>query len=214
MIQQSSMRSGQPAPTSSARRPSRDRGARPRALRWGLAIGLILWALIPGELPARDRTPFAVAAGLDVARAAAQVWSHDAVLVYVENDEDLDGRGAAPRWGYLFHSAFLKKSRAYSVCEGKILVAENLEMKLEAPPLADHWIDSGAALQAADEKAGREFCREHGGRLRTMLLMRGAFAEEDPDETTWMLVYTAPQAPSLFVVVGASNGAVRRTWRG
>jgi hypothetical protein len=47
-----------------------------------------------------------------------------------------------------------------------------------------------------------------------MLLMRGAFDAENPNRTTWLLVYTTPDAPSLFVVVDAADGKVRRTWRG
>jgi len=47
-----------------------------------------------------------------------------------------------------------------------------------------------------------------------MLLMRGAFDDTSPDRTSWTLVYTAPHAPSLFVVVDAAEGKVRRTWRG
>ena len=46
------------------------------------------------------------------------------------------------------------------------------------------------------------------------LLMRGAFSEGDPDETTWTLVYRARGVPSLFVVVSAADGKVQRTWRG
>ena len=187
---------------------------RPRHPRLGLATGLLLLACCAGAVGAADRAPFEARAGLDIARAAAQAWAEDASLVYIENDEELDARGAAPRWGYLFFSRGLEKARAYSVRDGKILVAENLEMKLEAPPLASDWIDSGAALEAAEQGAGRAFRTEHGGRLGTMLLMRGAFHDGDPDRTTWMLVYTSPGAPSLFVVVDASEGKVRRTWRG
>jgi hypothetical protein len=47
-----------------------------------------------------------------------------------------------------------------------------------------------------------------------MLLMRGAFQDKDPDQTTWTLIYTSPSAPSLFVVVDATAAKVRRTWRG
>jgi hypothetical protein len=47
-----------------------------------------------------------------------------------------------------------------------------------------------------------------------MLLMRGAMSEGDPDTTTWTFVYSASGAPSLFVVVDATNGKVQRTWRG
>ena len=48
----------------------------------------------------------------------------------------------------------------------------------------------------------------------TMLLMRGAIQEDQPDRTTWMLVYTAPNLPALFVVLDAADGTVLRTWRG
>ena len=47
-----------------------------------------------------------------------------------------------------------------------------------------------------------------------MLLLRGAFEDGNPDQTTWTLIYTSPTAPSLFVVVDAVQGKVRRTWRG
>jgi hypothetical protein len=133
---------------------------------------------------------------------------------YVENDEDLDGSGASPRWGYLFHSPSLEKSRVYSVRDGKILVAENLDMKFEAPPLAGDWIDSGRALEVADAQIGRAYCQKHQGKLSTMLLMRGAFQDADPDATTWTVIYTSPGAPALFVMVDASGARVRRTWRG
>jgi hypothetical protein len=100
------------------------------------------------------------------------------------------------------------------VSEGRIRVAENLEMKFEAPPLETQWIDSGTALAAAQKDLGGAFCRAHSGRLSTMLLMRGAFQDEHPDDTTWTLIYTAPDAPSLFIMVDAADGRVRRSWRG
>ncbi len=158
--------------------------------------------------------PFAAREGLDLAAAAAQAWAPDAFLIYVENDEGLEADGRAPRWGYLFHSPSLAASRAYSVRDGRILVAENLEMKFDAPPLTTQWIDSGAAIAAAENGPVRDYRRKFGGELRTMLLMRGAFQDEHPDEATWTLVYAAPHAPSLFVMVSASDGSVRRTWRG
>ncbi|MBI1795905.1 MAG: hypothetical protein HYR74_02525 [Candidatus Eisenbacteria bacterium] len=163
---------------------------------------------------ARDAAPAQARGGFDLARDAARAWSEDATLTYVENDEPLTGDGAAPRWGYLFYSKALDASRVYSVREGRIVVAENLDIKFEAPPVADPWIDSGAALTAAEQDAGRTFRRDHAGTLTTMLLMRGALESNDPDETTWMLVYASPSAPSLFVVVDAASGKVRRTWRG
>jgi hypothetical protein len=176
------------------------------------ACALVL--LLSAPALARDPAPFPARAGLDLAQAAASMWAQDAFLVYVENDEDLDDSGSADRWGYLFYSPSLEKARSYSIREGKILVAENLEMQFEAPPVAGDWIDSGRALEVAEQKVGREFRRDHSGRLGTMLLMRSAFHEGDPDRTTWTLIYTSPDGPSLFVVVDASEAKVRLTWRG
>ncbi len=183
------------------------------AARRGLA-SLLFVAALAWPAAAGDKPPFEARAGLDVAAAAAHAWAPDAYLVYVENDEDLDVRGAAVRWGYLFYAPSLDASRGYSVRDGRIVVAETLPARLEAPPLASDWIDSGAALAIAEKKAGLEFRSDQGGTLATMLLMRGAFHGGDPDETTWTLVYTAPDQPSLFVVVDAAAGKVRRTWRG
>jgi hypothetical protein len=179
-----------------------------------MAVGLMLLASCVAPVAAGERVPFAARAGLDLAADAAQSWAADAALVYLENDEPLDGAGAAGRWGYLFYSPGLEKSRVYSLRQGKIVTAEYLEMRFEAPPLASDWIDSDAALAAAERGGGREFREKHAGRLATMLLMRGAFADDDPDRTTWTLVYAAPDGPSLFIVVDASDGKVRRTWRG
>ena len=185
-----------------------------RALRGFPAGGLLLLALTVAPARAGDPIPFEAKGGVSVAIDAASAWSPDAALVYLENDEGLDEQGASVRWSYLFYSAALDKARFYSIRAGKILVAENLNMKFEAPPIARDWIDSGAALRAAEQGEGGEFRRKDGGQLSTMLLMRGAFQDKNPDQTTWTLVYTAPNAPSLFVVVDATAGKVRRTWRG
>ena len=178
------------------------------------ALGIAACAVHVDVTAAATRGPVAARSGLEAALAGARAWAPDAELVYIENDEALDDRGTAPRWGYLFHSTSLGRSRVYSVREGRILVAENLDMKFTAPPLAGPWIDSSAALQSADNGPGLAFRRDHGGRLDTMLLMRGAFRDDDPDATNWTLVYAAASGPSLFVVVDAVDGKVRRTWRG
>jgi dipeptidyl aminopeptidase/acylaminoacyl peptidase len=186
-----------------------------RAVMGAAAAGLLWLGLVAAPaLARRDPTPFAAKAGLDVARAAASAWAGDAALVYLENDEALDAQGAAGRWGYLFYSPTLDQARVYSVSDGTIVVAERLDMKFEAPPIAGEWIDSGAALAAAESGGAAKFRREEGGQLSTMLLVRGAFHAADPDPTTWTLVYSAPHAPSLFVVVDAADGKVRRVWRG
>jgi hypothetical protein len=181
-----------------------------------LHAGSLLLAAAFAAAPAAAKAPppIAARAGLELARAAAAAWAADAELVYVENDEDVDAAGAAARWGYLFVSPETGRARAWSVREGRIAAAENVEMVFEAPPLPDGWIDSAEALAAADHEAGRAFRKGAQGRLSTMLLMRGAFDEKDPDRATWTLVYTAPGAPSLWVVVDAAEGKVRRTWRG
>ena len=178
------------------------------------AAGALLIILLASPAPAAERVPVHARAGLDLARAAATIWSPDAYLVYLENDEPLDTHGAAPRWSYLYHSPALKKSRVYSIRDGKILVAEDLAMKFEAPPVAGEWIDSAEAFSISDEGPARRYCFEHAGRAATMLLMRGAIQENEPDRTTWMLVYNAPNLPSLFVVLDARDGTVLRTWRG
>lgn len=181
----------------------------------GAAACVLLVLLLPAA-PARadDRTPVHAQAGLAIATDAARTWAADAHLIYVENDDVLDSHGAALRWGYLFYSPALKKARVYSVRTGRIVVAEDLHMKFEAPPIAGPWIDSGEALRISDHGVARLFRLEHDGRLDTMLLMRGAIQEDDPDHTTWMLVYTAPNIPSMFVVIDASDGTVLRVWRG
>ena len=184
-----------------------------RASRSILAV-LLLLALPAALASSEGRLPVHARAGLDLSRAAATIWAPDAYLVYLENDEPLDSHGATNRWGYLYYSPTLRKSRVYSVRDGKILVAEDLGMKFEAPPIADGWIDSEAAYKASDEGPAREFVFAHDARLHAMLLLRGAIQENQPDRTTWMLVYTAPNFPSLFVVIDAADGTVLRTWRG
>lgn len=197
-------------PARGARRSPRTSGP------WGPAVvfAALAWAVAPGAAHAKDHELFRARAGMEVAEAAAKSWASDAFLVYIENDEAVDAQGAATRWGYLFYSPALDKSRAYSIRDGKILVAEYLDKKFEAPPLAANWIDSDAALQAAAHVVDREFRHAAPGELRTMLLMRGAFQDEDPDQTTWTLIYGSQGVPPLFVVVDAVQGKVRRTWRG
>ena len=175
---------------------------------------LLALALAPAGVCAARHAPFAARAGLAHAESAALVWAADAALVYVENDEDVDAAGVAPRWGYLFFSATRGKSRVYSVRDGKIVVAEDLDMRFEAPPVAPQWIDSEAALRAAEDHGGRAYCRAHAGRAASLLLARGTFQQGEPDKTTWTIVYTSDSAPSLFVMVDAEGGRVCRTWRG
>jgi hypothetical protein len=174
------------------------------------------WLLAGTTAPARggDEAPSSARAGLEIARDAALTWAADARLVYLENDEPVSADGTAVRWGYLFHSQNRGKARGYSVKDGKIIEAFDLGFDFDAPPLPDSWVDSAAALAAAQEKAGARFCLEHGGSLSSMLLVRGAFYDREPDASTWALVYTSATEPALFVVVDAAKGKVVRTWRG
>lgn len=199
--------------TDPIRRIRRASPATARALR-ATTAGLLALALIAAPAPAAQPVPVHAHAGLELARDAAVIWSADAYLIYLENDEALDSHGASLRWGYLFYSPALRKARVYSIREGRIVVAEDLAMKFEAPPIAGGWIDSEAAYRVAADGPARSYCFEHDGRLETMLLLRGAIQEDQPDRTTWMLVYTAPNLPGLFVVLDASDGKVLRTWRG
>ena len=170
----------------------------------------------PAPALAANAAAFAARGGLELASAAAQAWSGDAVLVYVENDESLnaDGAGTSTRWSYLFFSASHDRARVWSVRGGRIVVAEDLDMRFDAPPVAAGWLDSGAAIPAAERGAGDQVRKLSGAHLETMLLMRGAFSDGDADATTWTLVYRAHGVPSLFVMVSAADGKVQRTWRG
>jgi hypothetical protein len=189
----------------------------PRSQRW--AAVLVLSALLgaaPGVPGARagKSEPQPARSDLALVESAARAWAQDAVLVYVENDDDLGPSGAALRWGYLFHSSTRGQVRAWSVGEGHIVAAEDPGMKFDAPAVAAQWIDSEAALAAANEHGGGDYCREHSGRVSTMLLTRGVIETGSPDLTTWTVVYTSPGTPSLFVVLDAAQGRFCRTWRG
>lgn len=182
-----------------------------------LALVLVAWALAgaASNAAARKEVPVAAArAALEPAAAAARSWSGDAVLVYLENDEPLAATGAAPRWSFLWYSPALEASRVYSVRDGRVVVAENFELKFAAPPLGESWLDSDAALAVADARAKSAMHDAPGMHVAHMLLGRGAFQPGQADLTTWTIVYEAEGEPSLFVVVDAASGRVCRTWRG
>lgn len=183
-------------------------------IRAGVAAA-VLAAVLAHEPAAAGRAhPTGARSGLETAAVAAQSWAADAQLVYLENDENLDADGASARWGYVFFSPSMGASRLYSVKDGRLRVAANLDLKLEAPPVTPQWIDSDAARAAAEREAARELRETADAELATMLLMRGAFDEKQPDRTTWMLVWTSSGGPSLYVVVDALDGRLVRTWRG
>jgi hypothetical protein len=183
----------------------------PRMLAHLALLGALL---APAAAWGKEHPPFAARTGLDLAQDAAHSWAEDAHLVYLENDEAVTALGRAPRWGYLFYSPSRDRSRGYSIEDGEIVAAADLGFRLQAPPVEVDWIDSDAALVAAEHGGGAEYTNEHGGHLRTMLLMRGAFHPKNPDRTTWTFVYDAPGQPSLFIVVDAASGTVVRRWKG
>lgn len=182
--------------------------------RLALAVGVIAClAQAAPRAAAGEPASHAARTGLEIAREAARTWAADAELVYVENDEPLAAAGVAARWGYLFRSRTADAARGYSVSGGRIVEAADLGFDFDAPPIAGDWIDSDRALAAAD-RAAEDYCHRHGGRLATMLLVRGAFNERRPDGTTWTVVYVSDTAPSLLVVVDAAHGEVLRTLKG
>ncbi len=176
-----------------------------------MVLALLACALSAG---AGEPTRFSARAGVDVAHDAALSWASDAQLVYLENDEMVGPDGTAIRWGYLYYSPLKAKARGYSVRDGKILEAFDLNFDFEPVPVSENWIDSHAARVAAEEKGGQKYCRDYNGHLATMLLIRGAFNDKKPDTTTWALVYESATQPTLFVIVDAHNGDVVRTLRG
>lgn len=182
-------------------------------MRRALAMAAAAALAVATAADADDPVPRTARDGEGLARDAAVVWADDARLVYVENDEPLAELGTAERWGYLFYSPSLDAARAYSVRDGKIRTATDLGFDFEAPPLPTEWIDSAAALSAAEEKS-REFREKHGGRVRAMFLVRGLLYPENPDVPTWAVVYDSSTTSGLWVVVDARSGEVVRTWRG
>jgi hypothetical protein len=181
----------------------------------GLYLAAIFLASLPAASRAGEHAPYSAGDGLDLARSAAESWSADARLVYLENDEDVDAGGRAVRWGYLFYSELEGEARGYSIRDGEILEATTLEFELDnPPPLALSWVDSDVALAAAEKKAGREYRDKEHGHLSTMLLIRGAFHHKKPDLSTWTLLYVSDNAPALWIVVSAEDGKVVKTWRG
>jgi len=183
-----------------------------RSTSIALAAALVLGA--PGLARAADAPIVTARSGEDLARAAAEIWAPDAKLIYVENDDELALRGRSRTWGYLYYSPIEDECRAYSIRRGEIIHAEDLEFAFDAPPLPVTWIDSEAALDAAERGEGAQFREEHGGTLRSMFLVRGLFHPRDPDAATWAFVYGSPTVPGLWVIVDAESGKVVRRWRG
>lgn len=182
------------------------------ARRWIGIVGALVFLIVTVSAPgsAGDAAPASARVAFELALEAARAWSADATLVYLENDEALNAVGAAPRWGYLFYSPELEDARGYSIGDGKIVATADPAFRFDAPPLPDAWIDSDAALRLAQDHV-----REQGFDLpANMVLLRGAFDEEKPDRTCWLVCFRQEGAPATFVVVDSAEARVVRTWRG
>jgi hypothetical protein len=175
-----------------------------------LALAAAAW---PANGRAEDVTVTA-RAGVEQAFDAARTWSQDAFLIYVENDQPLGPQADATRWGYLFHSPSRGTSRGYSIMNGEIEVAEDLDFTFDCPPLPGTWVDSADALAAAEKDAGQEYREKTGGEVASMFLVSGILHPKNPEAATWAVFYTSPSEPSLWIVVDAETGGVVRTWRG
>ncbi len=180
-------------------------------MRFVLLFALAL--VLPSGSRAEDVTVTA-RAGLEQAFDAARTWAPDAFLIYIENDEPVAALADATRWGYLFHSPVRGSSRAYSIENGEIKVAQDLDFTFDSPPLPGTWMDSTDALVAAENEAGREYREKTGGTVDSMFLVSGLLHPKNPEGATWAVFYTSPDQPSLWVVVDAETGGVVRTWRG
>jgi len=174
---------------------------------------LLLLVFAGGAQAGGDDVPVSAGDVLELAKSSAANWAEDSVLIYLENDESVDAAGHASRWGYLFYSPSRDRWRAYSLSQNELESAGDLDFAFKAPPVSGGWLDSERAFAIGEDAGGREYREKRSGRLRTMLLMRGAFGD-DPNLTTWTLVYDAPGTPSLFVVLDAIDGDIVRVWKG
>ncbi|GJM43601.1 MAG: hypothetical protein DHS20C21_04430 [Gemmatimonadota bacterium] len=181
-----------------------------RALLGALCLSVGLAGAVHGGEPHR----FGAKEGEELARSAAAAWSGDARLVWVESDEEVTAAGQSERWGYLFFSESRNEGRVYSIKNAKIEVVTDPAFDFPAPPLDEAWMDSRRALSIADAEKGNDYRAKHAGELRSMLLVRGVLNLEEPDATTWAIVYDSPTTSGLWVVVDARSGKVVKTWRG
>ncbi len=183
-------------------------------MRWNLCCAAVV-ACLAGTMAGASlagETPAAVATardGMGLAASAADSWADDARLVWVENDTALDPEGHASAWGYLYYSLEKHAMRSWSVRDGHIVVAADHTVSAEAPALETNWLDSAEIANRAWEGGGREFCATGGG-LAHLLLVRGVFAPE----TAWVAVFDNGAGPSLYVLVNAASGDVKKRWRG
>lgn len=171
-------------------------------------------ALVASDTVAEELSPISAASVQSLAEEAASAWAADARLLYVENDSDVGDDGRAERWGYLFWSEQRQASRAYSLRDGEIVLAEDPQVDLPSLPVTHQWIDSGRAVSRANDEGGTSYREKRGGHIENVVLVRGVFHEEHPERATWTVVYTAADAPALWVVIDAESGDLVKKWEG
>lgn len=147
--------------------------------------------------------------GVTLAAAAADAWADDARLVWIENDTPIDTEGRAAQWGYLYYSRAKHAMRSWSVRDAQIVAAVDHTVSAEAPALDADWQDSSAIAPRAWDEGGREFCAA-GGTLVRLVLVCGVFAPEP----AWCAVFDRAEGPSLYVLLDAKSGEVKKRWRG
>jgi len=168
-------------------------------------VALAFWAPAGTALAA----DVAARSGVELVSAAADAWADDARLVWIENDTALDAEGRAAQWGYLYYSPEKHAMRSWSVRDAQIVAAVDHTVSAEAPALDADWQDSGEIVARAWNEGGREFCAT-GGTLAHLVLVRGVFAPEP----AWCAVFDRGAGPSLYVLLDAKSGAVKKRWRG
>lgn len=185
-------------------------------LEAAIALATVLLFAAHDRAAAEGADAFSARAGLALAQEAAAAWAPDARLVYIENDEPLLADGRCERWGYLFSSKSLGRSRGYSLERDAIEVAEDLPFEFDAPPLPLEWLDSESALSraVAEQGAAETPAGSERPALRTMFLVRGVLSLDEPDAAAWGIVYASSNPDQRLVVVDARSGKVVRTWRG
>lgn len=179
-----------------------------------LLFATALVGILAGPSASEPPAPVVTGEVVGMARESARAWADDARLIYVENDADVDEQGRSSRWGFLFWSRQRDAARAYSMSDGEILLATDPGIDLPALPLTGDWIDSDEILSRAEDEGGRDYRLEHAGNVQSMVLVRGIFHEEHPERTTWTVVYSSRDFPSLWVVLDATSGDLVRRWEG
>lgn len=144
---------------------------------------------------------------LSAARAAAEEALPGAVLVAIP-PQPVDEGGAAPVWSYLF-GAGAERVRIVALGLVSIPVPEP-PGDPSAPALPEPFVDSDAALAAAEAGGGAAFRAEHAA--RTVAVAMGTDGPPAAPGPVWRVTYTAATGATvvarLDVLVDLVTGAV------